>query len=106
MTRKEFKRKSREVVREATDIVLNTESDEAAVDFLRDTLGDDFSHMELGSMNLHEAIEVLGIEDSSKSRNMMNIENLNETLNKFMNKTGNSTKKKSKRKSRRRRKKK
>lgn len=53
--------KDREMISEALDIVMNTEDDEAAIAFLRDTLDDDYPDLDLGSMNLHEALDILQI---------------------------------------------
>lgn len=96
--------KSREVIKEAADIVRNSEDDGAAIDFLRNTLDDDFPDLDLGSMDLHEAIKVLGNEQEEGDMNA--IKNLNEALGEFMNKQSKlkGNKKKGRRKRRRKRK--
>lgn len=97
MKRKEVKPKSWEMIKEATDIVRNSEDDASAISFLRETLDDDFPDLELGKMDLHEAIEVLGDSKSkSKSGDKGAIEDLTGALNEFMSKVssnkGKSTK--------------
>lgn len=101
---KKIKTKSKEEVKEATDIILNTEDDDSAVVFLRETLQDDFPDLELGSMDLHEATKVLG-GDKESSKNTA-IKNLNQAFSDFMSKKNNpkagvSKKEGSKRKRRR-----
>lgn len=104
---KTIKPKSKEMIKEAVDIIHNTENDEAAIGFLKETLIDDFPDLDLGRMDLHEAIEVLGKKEDkkdSKKGNMKTIENLNKSLGKFIDKVENQTsvkKKSNKRKKRR-----
>lgn len=104
MANKVFKPKSKQVIKEATDIVLNTETDDAAIDFLRDTLEDDFPDLDLGRMDLHKAIEVLGKNENKKTSNMKNIENLNKTLSKFMGQADKKSAKKAGKKNKKKRK--
>lgn len=91
--RGKLKPKSRELVQEAADIVRNSEDDQAAISFLQDTLEDDYPDLELGSMDLHEAIETLGFgEDKPKRKgssfgNREEVENLSKALGNFMNKS-------------------
>lgn len=92
MSNKIFKSKSKDIIKEATDIVLNTEDDNAAIAFLKDTLEDDFPGMDLGRMDLHKAIEVLDT-GKNKSKNMKVIEDLNKSLGKFINKAESKSKK-------------
>lgn len=91
-----LKPKSRELVQEAADIVRNSEDDQAAISFLQDTLEDDYPDMELGSMDLHEAIKTLGFgEEKGKVTGAGNrdaIENLSKALGSFMNKSGKPSK--------------
>ena len=102
---KVFKPKSKEMIKEAADIVRNSQDDESAIEFLRDTLDDDFPDMELGSMDLHEAIKVLGGEKVAGDKDA--IRNLNKALSDFMSKQSNTdVEKVVKRKSRKKRKKK
>lgn len=96
-----LKPKSKELIREAADIVINSDNDEAAIQFLRETLDDDFPDLELGSMDLHEAIKVLGTDDD-KARHKVDLENLDEALAAFMKRDAKNNKKKGKRKRRRR----
>lgn len=96
-----LKPKSKELIEEAADIVINSESDEAAIQFLRETLDDDFPDLELGSMDLHEAIKVLGA-DEDKVQHKVNLKNLDEALAAFMKRDAKNNKKKRKRKRRRR----
>lgn len=104
--------KSKEEIQEAVDIVMNSEDDEAAMEFLMDTLGDDFPELDLGAMDLHEAIGVLGgdevdKEDKSQSGDREAVENLNKTLGEFMDrKSKTKSKPKGKKKVKKRRKKK
>ena len=105
---KTIKPKSKEMIKEASDIVQNTESDEAAISFLKETLDDDFPDLDLGRMNLHEAIEVLGKPEDKKSSekgNMKVIENLNKSLGDFIDKVENQANVKKKLKKKRKRKK-
>lgn len=86
-----LERLSKEEVREAVDIIKNTEDDEAAIAFLQDTLTDDFPDLDLGRMDLHEAIEILGGSEVKKfevpkekgDRNA--IESLNDSIGVFLN---------------------
>lgn len=96
-----LKPKSKELIKEAADIVINSDSDEAAIQFLRETLDDDFPDLELGSMNLHEAIKVLGT-DEDKVSHKVNLENLSEALAAFMKRDVENNKKERKRKRRKR----
>lgn len=96
-----LKPKSKELVKEAADIVINSDDDEAAVQFLRETLDDDFPDLELGSMDLHEATKVLGTSED-KARHKVDLENLGEALAAFMKRDAKNNKKERKRKRRRR----
>lgn len=80
--RKKFQAKSKEVIREATDIVANTEDDKAAIGFLRETLSDDFPEMDLTKMDLHEATDFL---PDTKRRRKTNPSDIMEELNSFLN---------------------
>lgn len=110
MARKRLVPKSREIIKEAVDIIKNTENDEAAISFLRDTLEDDYPNLDLGRMNLHEAVNSLNVKEYKKSTSIMNVENLNETLGDFINiqknRKNNNSKKNKKPKTKRRRRKK
>ena len=104
---KTIKPKSKEMIKEATDIVQNTESDESAISFLKETLDDDFPDLDLGRMDLHEAIEVLGKKENKKDNkkgNMKTIENLNKSLGNFIDKVENqaNVKKKARKRKKRR----
>lgn len=88
-----FKTKSKESIQEAADIVRNSQDDDAAIQFLKEALEDDFPDLELGSMDLHEAIKVLGGSESFNTAekdtgggNKQAIEDLNKTLGAFMSK--------------------
>lgn len=77
--------KSKELIKEAVDIVRNTEDDDAAIAFLKDTLTDDYPDLDLGRMNLHEAIAILDSpKTKKKTKNMEVIEDLNKSLGKFI----------------------
>lgn len=80
---KKIQPKSKEMIREAADIIINSDDDSAAVGFLRDTLDDDFPDLELGSMNLHDAIKVLDGSQETSSRKK-GVENLNRAFESFM----------------------
>lgn len=101
---------SKEAIKEAVDIIRNTEDDEAAMIFLRETLGDNYPELDLGRMDLHEAIEVLGggEENPSQSKgDREKVENLSASLSTFMNSTSkkaSTPKKKGRRRRRRKRK--
>ena len=101
---KRLKPKSKEYIQEAVDIIMNTEDDDAALAFLKDTLEDDFPDLELGTMDLHEAIKVLDGEEKKKSGNRKAIESLNESLGDFLQSQQKNIKKKSVRKTKKRKK--
>ena len=73
-------------MKEVADIVKNAENDEAALAFLQDTLEDDFPDLELGTMDLHEAIKSLGGEEADKDAlgDRETMENLTAKLESFM----------------------
>ncbi len=98
---KKIKPKSREMIQEAVDIIRNAEDDEAALAFLQDTLVDDYPDLDLGRMDLHEAIEILN-KEKDNSGDKSKIEDLNKSLADFLNFTKS---KKTKRKRKRKRKK-
>lgn len=102
---KKFRAKSKEMIDEATDIVMNTEDDSAVIEFLRETLVDDYPDLDLGKMDLHEAIGVLGGSEVSKNENMRNIENLNKSLSDFLSQVEKNKEKASKGKKAKKRKK-
>lgn len=104
--RRRLEPKSKEFMKEVSDIVKNAENDEAALAFLQDTLDDDFPGMELGSMNLHEATKVLGGSEPEpiKTEKLNVVENLNKSLGDFIDKQeSNHRKRQSSKKARRRR---
>lgn len=74
------KLKSKEVIDEARDIVLNTEDDEAAIQFLRETLGDDYPDLDIN--DLHAASEILSQKEKSNNQNILG--NLNDSLGVFL----------------------
>ena len=94
--------KDKEMIAEVVDIVRNTEDDAAAIEFLRDTLEDDFPDLELGSMDLHEAIKVLGGNEKAKKKSIgrQAAENLNDSLGEFLSTQQKKTKRKRKSKKR------
>lgn len=96
-----LKPKSREMIKEAADIVRNSEDDGAAIAFLQQTLDDDFPDLELGSMDLHEAIKVLGKDEQVGDRKAL--ENLNQALGDFMKKHKITNKKEGNKRTRKRR---
>lgn len=99
--RRKVQPKSKEYVRETLDIVQNTEDDEAALDFLKTTLDDDYPDLDLGSMDLHEAIKTLDPE-KEKSKGRQTLEDLNNSLTQFIASQEKEKKKKSKKKTRKR----
>ena len=103
--KKKITPKKKEMIAEALDIVQNTESDEVAIGFLRETIEDDYPDMDLGSMNLHEAIKVLGHNKDDKSKGLKAIEDLSSSIGAFIDSQKKAQKPvKKKRKSRRKRK--
>lgn len=94
--------KDKEMIAEVVDIVRNTEDDAAAIEFLRDTLEDDFPDLELGSMDLHEAIKVLGGNEKTKKKSVgrQAAENLNDSLGEFLSTQQKKTERKRKPKKR------
>lgn len=83
-----LKPKSKEYIQEAVDIVMNTENDDAALSFLKETLDNDFPDLELGKMDLHEAIKVLGNDRGRNTGRRKTIENLNDSLEKLVKSRG------------------
>lgn len=65
--KRKFIPKSKEVIKEASDIVLNSERDEDAVKYLRETLEDDYPDLDLSKVDLHEASNVLSVTTKRKS---------------------------------------
>lgn len=92
--KKRMKSKSREKMLEIADIVKNSETDEAALEFLKDALEDDFPDLDLGRMDLHEASEVLSRKNDGVIKGRKASENLNSALEGFMKKKKSSDKKK------------
>lgn len=102
-----MKPKSKESIKEAVDIIRNSKDDDAAIEFLRETLEDDFPDLELGSMDLHEAIEVLGgSEQSKEGGDLSAVGDLSKALGEFMSKKDVASKGVKKKKRRRRKRKK
>lgn len=92
--------KSKSVVKEAADIVINSDDDSAAIEFLRDTLEDDFPDLDLGRMDLHEAIQVLGGDEVTpkKKDKAKGFDNINKALEMFTGRNKKSSRKSSRRK--------
>lgn len=101
----EFKHKTKEQLKEIADIVKNSETDEAALAFLQETLEDDFPDLDLGKMDLHEASKVLGGDEPEKEPRGSLVENLNASLGKFIDKQEENHNKRRKNRRRKRRKK-
>jgi len=74
--------KSKEYIEDISDIILNAESDDAAIAFLKDSIIDDFPDLDLGSMDLHEASKVLS--DTNRKKRKGPVVGLNEALGKFI----------------------
>lgn len=87
-----IKPKSKKMVNEAVDIILNTDDDSSAVSFLQDTLEDDFPDLDLGKMDLHEAIGVLGGDEPEEKKKKTGFENINKALEMFMGKDSSNLK--------------
>ena len=75
--------KSKDYIEDISDIILNAESDDAAIAFLQDSIIDDFPDLELGSMDLHEASKVLS-DNSKKRKRSGPVVGLNDALGKFI----------------------
>lgn len=105
MSKEKFKYKTKEQLKEIADIVKNSETDEAALAFLQDTLEDDFPELDLGKMDLHEASKVLGESEPKKKTKGSLIENLNASLGEFIDKQEENYNKRKKTKRKRRRRK-
>lgn len=104
--KRRIKPKSKAYIKETTDIIENTHDDDLALQFLKDSLDDDYPDMDLASMDLHEAIKVLGSDDNKKKSDSKGIiEDLNASLTDFIN-SQKKEKPKVKKKRRRRRKRK
>lgn len=85
--KKKFEFKNKDIINEALDIVENTEDDNQAMIFLKETVGDDYPDLDLGRMDLHEAIkELSGKQSMVKSKSNSNMfEDLNASLGDFIN---------------------
>lgn len=104
--KRRIKPKSKAYIKETTDIIENTHDDDLALQFLKDSLDDDYPDMDLASMDLHEAIKVLGSDGNEKEKDSKGlIEDLNASLTDFIN-SQKKEKPKVKKKRRRRRKRK
>lgn len=64
-----LKTKSVEKMKELSDIIKNSETDEIALGFLKESWEDDFPDLDLGREDLHSASEVLIVENESPKRN-------------------------------------
>lgn len=89
MSKKKIKATERKKVKEAVDIIRHVDDDDLARQFLQDTLDEDyFPDMDLGSMDLHEAVEEL--DRKTKRRKMSAgqkiIADLTSSLDDFMKK--------------------
>lgn len=94
------KAKPKKIVKEAEDIVINSVEDATAIRYLSEILEDDFPDLDLGRMDLHEALETFDKKNANKnkSKSRKTIENLNNALGEFIDAQEskmNSTKKKS-----------
>lgn len=83
---RKIKPRTKEKMKEIADIVKNSETDEAALEFLQDALEDDFPELELGKMDLHEASKILGGDEPEREPKGNLVENLNASLGKFIDK--------------------
>lgn len=82
-----IKATDRDKVKEAVDIIKNVDDDEAALEFLKDTLDEDyFPDMDLGSMDLHEAVEKLDTNSKRRKMTMKQkvIADISKSLDEFM----------------------
>jgi len=83
------KKKNRaQMIKEADDIIRNTLDDENAVAFMQETWIDDFPDLDLGRMDLHEAVDELEHKLTKKKLNtgQKAIYDLNRSLDKFIEK--------------------
>lgn len=92
--------RSKKVVKEASDIILNTEDDKDAVHYLRETLTDDFPEIDISKMSLHEASEVLNDGQTKKSGGKVTQDLISE-LNDFVMKSAIEREKKARKESKR-----
>lgn len=98
--RTRLKTKPIEKMKELADIVKNSETDEIALEFLKDSWEDDFPDLDLGRENLHLASEVLNKDrdKSFESSAMVEKDLNNEFTSFFKKKAAKKTKRKRRRK--------
>lgn len=102
MKKSRLKTKPVDKMKELADIVKNSETDEIALEFLKEAWEDDFPDLELEKMNLHEAVDIL--TESQRENNTKKESELNSDLDfeffSFMNR--NKEKKRTRKRKRRR----
>lgn len=81
--KKKVQAKDKAFIKDAEDIILNDIEDETALKHLSEIWIDDFPELDLGTMDLHEAIETIG-ENKKKSKAIKTIEDLNKSLGEFI----------------------
>ena len=82
---KKIKAKPKKVIKEAEDIILTSIDDKTAIRYLKEIIEDDFPDLDLGRMNLHEALSALDEKElKNKNKDLSVRENLNNALSSFI----------------------
>ena len=82
---KKIKAKPKKVIKEAEDIILTSIDDKTAIRYLKEIIEDDFPDLDLGRMNLHEALSALDEKElKNKNKDLSVRENLNNALGSFI----------------------
>ena len=104
--KKKITARSKEVVNEAKDIIINSETNEDVVNFLRETLEDDFPELDISKTSLHEATDLLSVKTSKKAHTTVSADLINELdsfIRKSREKESKATKRGRKKRTKRRR---
>lgn len=82
---KKIKAKPKKIIKEAEDIILTSIDDKTAIRYLKEVIEDDFPDLDLGRMNLHDALSALDEKElKNKEKDFSVVENLNNALGNFI----------------------
>lgn len=82
---KKIKAKPKKIIKEAEDIILTSIDDKTAIRYLKEVIEDDFPDLDLGRMNLHDALSALDEKElKNKEKDFSVVENLNNALGDFI----------------------
>lgn len=98
--RKRLETKSLEKMKELSDIIKNSETDEIALSFLKESWVDDYPDLDLGREDLHIATKILSGDESGVKESDLEVKdgNLNEDfLSFFMKKKEKAKRRRKKR---------